>query len=532
MSTKNGANNNRRLSARTKKRTSDRHSQQASFTDPLDQALETNIAVLKQLMGNSPDLIFRRLRLGHERRLPVAVVFIDNMVETAEVSESILKPLLQADFPFTRTNVISLLREHVLETGQLASATTYQEVATQVLSGHAVVIVDGSRTALACDVSMPKSRAITEPDSETVARGPREGFNESLQEGVGLLRRRLRTSNLRFEAFVIGKESRTSVLLAYLESVIAPALLDEARSRLGRIGDRIDGLTSSQSLVELIEDHPYGLFPTTFATERPDRVAAALMQGRFAIMVDGDPFTIVAPITFGEFLGSTADHSEIPLTATFLRWLRTLALFQSLFLPSLYVALVSFHQEMLPTTLLLSISAGREGVPLPAVGEALLMEGAFEVLREAGLRLPRPIGNAISIVGVLVLGQASVEANIVSPLMIIIVGATAIASFTIPNYPAANIVRILRFPILLMAGIFGAAGIVFCFILLTLHVVSLRSFGAPYLFPVAPFSFIDALRAFFRYPRWKADKRWEAVHPKSSRRQDENLMPRPEGDSQ
>lgn len=475
---------------------------------PIHDDLEEVHRRFREHLGDSPDVVIRHLVTGKARALPVLVVYIDSLCSSDLIAESIVEKLMEDyEFPITRTNAVTVMEQRLISTGSVRRVDNYDEALAMLLNGRAVVIPQGAGAGLACDVTKFSARAIEEPDTESVAKGPREGFNESLRDNLALIRRKLRTSHLRFEGFVMGRYTRTNVILAYLEGVCPPQVVAEARSRLERIGENVDGVLLAETIVELIEDHPASLFPTLSSTERPDRVAAALLEGRFAILVEGTPFVLTAPTLFAEFLTSGEDYAERPLLGSFLRLLRHVSLYGAIFTPSIYVALVSFHQETIPALLLMSIVSGREGVPFPAVVEALIMETAFEILREAGLRLPRPIGGAISIVGVLVVGQAAVSAGIVSPIMIIVVGTTAIASFTIPNFPAANVLRFLRFPILLLAGAFGAMGILVSFILLTLHMMSLRSFGVPYLAPLGPFNLSDNMDVIMRAPVWAAQKR-------------------------
>lgn len=485
-------------------------------------------ALISDAFGHSPSLIIRNIRTGHDRGVPLMAVYLLGLVDLTLVATTVLNPLLSDHrLPITRTNAADLLAERLLTNAVLDRVETMEAVIEKIMAGRVVILPEGSRTGLACDVSSTPNRAIQEPETEGVARGPREGFIESIEQNLSLVRRRLRTADLRIEPFTMGRHTHTRVALVYIASIAAESVIQEARSRLNRINDNVDGILVSESVAELIEDHPYALFPTINATERPERVAASLLEGRFAVFVEGSPFTLMAPTLFAEFLTTSADNTERAITVSLLRAVRMLSLVATLFLPSIYVALVSFHQETIPTLLLLSIAVGREGVPFPPIAEALLMETAFEVLREAGLRLPRSLGGAVSIVGVLVVGQAAVSAGIVSPILIIIVGGTAVSSFTVPNFPTANVLRVLRFPILLITGAFGAIGIVFCFILLTLHLVSLRSFGVPYLSPLAPFRADEVAKGLVRQPAWSRTKRPAAMWQKNIVRQTPDLMPHP-----
>ena len=315
-------------------------------------------------------------------------------------------------------------------------------------------------------------------------RGSREGFIESLQVNTSLLRRIIKSPALKLQSMKIGKYTKTNVVVAYIDGLVDQTLIEEITNRLQRI--EIDGILESGYIEEMIEDNPYSPFPQLLATERPDVACAHLLEGRAVILVEGTPFTLIAPISFFSLIQSHEDYYNRFMVGSLIRWLRYVFLGISLLLPSLYVAVLTFHQEMVPTALMLSVAASREAVPFPAIVEALIMEITFEALREAGVRLPKQIGSAVSIVGALVIGQASVQAGLVSAPMVIVVAITGIASFMIPRYATGIAIRMLRFPIILLAGTLGLLGIMMGIIAIVIHLCSLRSFGVPYLAPLAP----------------------------------------------
>lgn len=485
--------------------------------------------MLRQHLGDIPTLVMRDITTGQQQGIRVLVVSIQGLADMTLIAKTVMEPLLSNHrLPLTRTNAARMLAERLVTTGPVNVIHDMHSLIEKLLSGRAVIIPEGSRDAVTCDVSETSRRSIEEPDTEPVARGPREGFIEHLEENLSLLQRRLRTSDLRLENFVMGKYTNTRVVLVYLQDVASDSVVAEVRSRLDRIGDNVDGITLSENITELIEDHPFSLFPTTDASERPERIAAGLLEGRFAVFVEGSPFTLLGPTLFAEFFTTTGDYTDRPIFVAMLRIIRIIALVMTLFLPSLYVAFVSFHQETVPTSLLLSIALGRQGVPFPPIAEALLMEFAFEILREAGLRLPSRLGGAVSIVGVLVVGQAAVAAGVVSPILIIVVGTTAIASFAVPDFHLTNILRFLRFPILLTAGAFGVIGVLISFILLSLHLATLRSFGVPYLAPMAPFRKSGAEKSIVRHHFWKRTNRPPSLDVTNPQREsDKPLMPSP-----
>ncbi|NLB18972.1 MAG: spore germination protein, partial [Syntrophomonadaceae bacterium] len=315
---------------------------------------------------------------------------------------------------------------------------------------------------------------------------------------TALLRRRLKSTNFKIESFVLGRITKTAVILCYIDSVAPAELVAEVKKRLQRID--IDGILDTGYLEEFLEDNHYTLFPQMEYTEKPDRVCGHLLEGQVCIMVDGSPIALLAPTTFPRFWIASEDYYERYIYTSIIRIMRFAAFFIALLLPSFFVATITYHHEMIPPPLYLTIASAREGVPFPAFVEALLMELAFELLREAGLRLPRGIGPAISIVGALIIGDAAVQAGLVSTPMVIIVAFTGIASFVVPSYNAGIVVRIARFIFLIAAGLQGLFGIMIVFLIMIIHLASLKSFGMPYLSPLAPFNKIGLTDIIVRRP--------------------------------
>ncbi|PWK10242.1 spore germination protein [Tumebacillus permanentifrigoris] len=452
----------------------------------LTSSLQDNLDSLKDLFGHSPDLITRPFPGG-------MVLCIKTIVDLKRMEESVLATL-QDGLRLDKLAAVELFR--VQDQGRAVQ---------ELLEGSVLIFQQNAEEAFAIRIGNTEHRAIEEPQTESVIRGPRDGFTESIDVNLALVRRRLKTPSLRVEEFNIGEVSRTKVQLLSIEGITSSKLVNEMRQRLETI--RIDGIMESNYIEEFIEDSPFGLFPTIQNTERPDVISAALLEGRVALLVDSTPFALVAPLTFWGALQSSEDYYSHFTVATALRWIRFVFLFIALLFPSIYVAITTYHQEMLPTNLLLSVASAREGSPFPALVEALMMEVTFEALREAGVRLPRPVGQAVSIVGALVIGQAAVEAGIISAPMVIVVSITGIASFTIPRYNFGIAMRLLRFPIILLAGTLGLFGIVIAIMILMIHLSSLRSLGVPYLYPVSPFSWQGLKDAVVRVPHWAKNRR-------------------------
>ena len=495
----------------------------------LSRKLRENEAFIRDAFGNSCDLIIREVRFGISPGIAVLVVHIDGMVDTALVSEAIIKPIgvtseLLEPERLSSAQVQDMLKNRLILLSDVKQVSDIADLFHSIAGGKCGIILDGSSVAFVCDVRGFEKRSVEEPMSEVVIRGPREGFSEVLRINTSLLRRRIKDPSFWIEEFTVGRVSRTQVAIAYIKGIANDKVVQEARDRITRID--IDSIQESGQLEEYLEDAPFSPFPTILRTERPDRVTGALFEGRIAILTDGTPFVLIAPVTFLLFLTSPEDYYERFFIASAVRLLRYASFFIALLLPALYVAVTTFHQEMLPTPLVLAIAAQREGVPFPAIFEALLMELSFEILREAAVRLPKIYGPAISIVGVLILGEAAVRAGLVSSAMIIVVALTAIASFVTPIFSLSIAVRLLRFPIILLAGTLGLFGVVFGFSVVAIHLSSLRSFGVPFLEPIAPVVASDLKDTLIRLPWWAMDTRPEFTGKSDLRRQSRGLMPR------
>lgn len=487
--------------------------------------LSDKLHTLRQRFGNSSDFIVRTL--PYDETAPrAALVYIDGLVDSnaiGRVIEAVERELRASGEwcwpggsearPFTPEHEQPshrILHHIPLPIGSLRHLEDISQIELSLLSGDAMLFERGVDTTLAINTSGGQQRQVEEPSTETVVRGPREGFTENVRTNLSLVRRKIKNPNLWTETFSIGKVSHTDVTLMYIHGLAPEQVLEEARARLKRID--IDAILESGYVEELIQDEPYSMFPTMTNSERPDVVAANLLEGRIAIFVDGSPFVLLAPVLFVQFFQAAEDYYN-SFNFSIIRLLRVFSFFIALLAPALYIALTTFHQEAIPTPLLIGLAAQREGIPFPAFVEALIMEVTFEILREAGVRMPRAIGQAVSIVGALVLGDAAVQAGLVSPAMVIVVSLTAISSFVIPSYDLGIVTRVLRFLFMVLAASFGLFGISAGIVALVLHLCSLRSFGVPVMSPLAPMSkgvFRDGL---FRFPLWRMHLRPRFLSP-------------------
>jgi hypothetical protein len=488
--------------------------------DALSKSLLENVNALKSIYSSCPDVIFRTFLIGNSRK--AVLIYIEGLSNIEEIDKNVLNPLimLESGFQFD----YSILEEN-LPVSNVKQVKLIQDVIKQVSAGNPVVLIDKQPQGLAMGLAKWEKRSIEEPNAESVVRGPRDGFTETLSVNISILRRKLKSPELKINTISIGRYSQTQVAVMYIDALVNQSLVEEINNRLTRI--EIDGILESGYIEEFIEDYPFSPFPQVLNTERPDVVSANLLEGRVAILVDGTPFALIVPITFYSLYQASEDYYQRFIMGTLIRWLRYVFLLIALLLPSSYVAILTFHQEMVPTTLLLSVAKSREEIPFPALIEALIMEITFEALREAGLRLPKQIGSAVSIVGALVIGQAAVSAGLVSAPMVMVVAITGIASFSIPRYNAAIAIRMLRFPIMFMAGTLGLLGIILSLLAIIVHLSTIRSFGVPYLSPMAPMKGKEMKDVLFRAPWWSLKTRPRLTGERNRYRQSEGQKPNP-----
>lgn len=399
----------------------------------------------------------------------------------------------------------------------LKESADVREFSRLVLFGHAGLIIEGVPCGLLIQSPNTSNRAIVEPLSEALLRGPRIGFTEVLSENTSMLRRQGFSDQLEMKSYIIGNTLPKEVVIAYFKDIVNADLLKEVEARISNID--IDFLADSGYIEQLIEDNYLSPFQQLQNTERPDRVINGLLEGRVAILQDGSPFALIAPATFSMLLQSPEDYYERWIPSSFLRILRFFAAFLSLLAPSIYISFISFHPGLIPTELVLSIIETRQGVPFPSLIEVLVLELSIEILREAGIRLPKPIGPAMGIVGGIIVGDAAVQAGIVSPILVIVVAVTAISSFSMPSYSAGITLRLLRFFGMVFAAILGMFGTILFFLLLCSHLSRLKSFGVSYLTPVSPYRLQDWKDLFIRAPISLMKKRPAMMKTRQERRQ-------------
>lgn len=485
--------------------------------------LQENIQKIKQQLGDSDDIILRDMVLGAE--IKACILYVDGMADAAFVSEYVVQPLLadESQHIMNEPGFLLNIKNMVLTACEVTVAENFDTLFYNVLAGDTALLVDGASKALVISSRGFKNRGVTEPETETVVRGPREGFSEPLRINTSLLRRKINNPNLRLETISIGRQTKTKVSMVYLKNICNPKFVEELRKRLKRIDT--DAVFGAGYIEQFIEDAPLSIFATVGNTERPDVAASKVLEGRIVILIDGTPISLSVPLLFVENFHSPEDYLIKPLFSSLIRGIRVLGFIITVYLPGIYIALTTFHQEMIPTQLLITMAASREGVPFPVFIEAVGMGLTFEFIREAGIRMPRPVGQAVSIVGALVIGQAAVSAGLVGAPIVIITALTAITIFMVPKL--LDVATILRLVFTILAATSGLFGLVLGTMVLLIHMITLRSLGAPYLSPIAPINLTDLKDALIRVPPWANDTRPRVIGYYNRKKQADNLMPKP-----
>ena len=492
---------------------------EAQKDEVIDKSLQMNLDWFKQILGDNDDFVIRKFTIFGS--YPAALFYISDFADQQSLNQDILKPLMSVPTHLLGKNIDQetlqdTLMNEVLYHSKVVLNKKKVELVQNILKGETIIIIDGLQDAFQIGTRKVEKRAINQPETEQVILGPREGFIETLSTNISLLRYRLQTPDFIIKNLSVGEMTKSQVAICFVRGLAEEELIKEVEYRLSKI--EIDGILDVGYIEQFIEDNHMSPFPQVQSTERPDKVVGGILEGRVAILVDGSPFALLVPVVFNQFYQTAEDYSSRYLMGSFVRIARILALVFSLIFPSIYVSFISFNPELLPTEFAVAVAGGRAGVPFPAVIEVLLIEVAMEVLREATVRLPKQVGGALSIVGVLVIGQAAVEAGIASPITVVVIAMTTIGSFATPAYSAAFALRMLRFPIVILAGVFGLYGVVVGVILIFNHMLSLKSFGVPYMSPVSPFNLEGMKDVVIRGPLWWMPRRPVFLDTKNDKR--------------
>lgn len=489
----------------------------------LFESIELNIAELESAFEDCGDFVKRKIPVGENLENAIYVAYIDGMANKATIDDNILKPLMvltrNAGLPTSFCNICQSLKEGGITTSDLTEADEFDKISTAVLSGDTAVFIDGSKTALIISSKGWPSRGVPAAETEVIVQGSKDAFSEGLRINTMLIRRRIRDTKLKVVQHKAGRRSQTDVALMYLDDVVRKDVLREAQKRLGVID--IDAVLDSGIIEQFIEDDSFSPFPQIQVTERPDKAASAILEGRIVIIVDNSPFVLIIPATANVFFQTSEDYNQRFEIMSLVRIVRFIAAFIAIAAPGLYIATAVYHPSMIPTLLTFKMTAARENVPFPAVIEILIMEFAFELLREAGIRLPGAVGGAVGIVGGLIIGQAAVDAGIVSPIVVIIVALTGIAGFAIPHYSLVSGFRLMKILIIASSAILGLFGFWASVIAILIHLSALTSFGFPYLYPYVSGGmndYTDFKDSLIRLPVFMMGKRPVFANPEQQNR--------------
>ncbi|OGO84348.1 MAG: spore gernimation protein KA [Clostridiales bacterium GWE2_32_10] len=475
---------------------------------------------IKDILGKSSDVTFRRMNINGNKNLSFSSVHINGMVDSLKASEFILQPILTNEVfkkSMTTEEIVKLIEEGSIYYASQTTRKDLNEVVKDVIDGSIAIIFDKENIAFTFDVKGFEHRSVSEPTSENVRKGGKDCFVEVLRVNTATIRRRIKTSSLVFEEKLVGEQSLTKIAIIYIDGITNVEIVDNVKKKIDEI--HIDDLISIGKLSEYITEKKYSLFPMIDYTERPDKFCADINEGRVGIIVDGLPLGVIVPAELAKFIQAPEDYSQDPIFSSLIRILRYILVILTVVLPGLYVAITTFHSEMIPTELAISIAQSKEGVPFPVFLEVIIMLIAFEVLVEAGLHLPRTIGQAVSIVGALVVGEAAVNAKLISPAVVIVIAAAAIASYTIPNQDLSNAIRVWRFIFVIFSSLAGLFGLYMGVILLLFILARMESFGIPYLVPYAGSKSKEISDSFLRMPNYFNEKRPSFLKTYNKKRQ-------------
>lgn len=520
--------------------------QEHKITQKVSKYLQENLTYLTvkyNALINS-DILIRKFTLnGKGKQYNAALIYIDGMVDSDMVNHYVLNPLMHKNQTNTEKSTETLiinkntdLNFHTTQTPELQNIiynslisqnsikteNEFSNIIPEINAGFTCLLVDTLDQAFCVEAKGYKTRSITKPENEVVVRGSQEAFVENIRTNTSMIRRIINNENLVIEQLSLGKVTKTTVSFCYMKNIANEDLVNEVRFRLSNID--IDSIINSGTIEQLIQDSSSILFPQTFATERCDRACNNILEGRVVILVNGNPYALIVPAILIDFITSPEDTNLKHQYGNLIRVIRSIAFFVAMFMPALYVAVTNFHQELLPTDLVFAISAMRRSIPFPVIVELLIMEISFELIREASLRVPAPIGSTIGIIGGLILGEAAVSANLVTPLLIIIVAVTGICSYAIPDFSLNFTIRTFRFMYIILGYIAGFLGISFGMFIQLILLSNLQSFGASYFSPYLPPTNKNTDSSFFIKPIWKKENRSSFLNTKRPVQEDKVSM--------
>jgi len=471
--------------------------------------VEKNVSYIREKMVHTEDLVVKEIYF-HKRK--GKLIFLETLVNSQKMEENFLKPLYEM-------KQRKPLKE-IITNADLKTTTNLDELLRDLMQGSCIFIAEKEDVIYSLKTAQEHSRSPEEPENERAVRGSHTGFVENLDVNINLIRRQIKNPQLKVRYFQLGNETHTRVAMVYLDHLADPTVVKEVEEKVKNIP--VDIVFSPGFLEEYVEEKSVSPFPQNLYTERPDRVEAHLLEGRIAVLDEVSSDAIILPVSFFSFFQSPDDYNSRIYTSTVFRLLRLFSFIGTLLLPPLYIAIVSFHFEIIPYEMITLVKSSISGVPFLPFFEALFMAVTVELIREAGIRLPSPIGETIGIVGGLIIGDAVVTAGLVSNVMVIVIALTAIMSFTISSYEMGNTVRILNLPIMISAALFGFVGIVFSFLLILIHLCKLESFNVPYFAPLAPIHPSGLKDSIVRLPIWFLKRRPASLRPQKRIKQGES----------
>lgn len=474
----------------------------------LNKNIDTNIKVVDDAFSNWGDIVKRKIYIGENKDRAIFVCYIDDMADRGLIEDTVLHSLM-VDIRLTEPNIDTYSFKTLLDggvtTADIKFADTITEAIDEVMVGNGMLLVEGFENAVIISAKGFPHRGVEKPENEVAVLGAKEAFAESIRVNTVLIRRRIRDTALKCEQMTVGTKSKTDVALMYMKDTVREEVLEETKKRLKAID--IEAVLDCGYLEQYMEDNKNSPFPQVQLTERPDKVAAELLEGRVAVIADGSPFVMLAPAVLASFYQASEDYYQRWEIMTFVRIIRYLAGFIAFALPGLYIAVTLYQPSMIAGELAYKIAGARKTVPIPTAAEVIFLEIAFEALREAGIRLPSSIGSTLGVVGGIIIGQAAVEAGLVSPMVVIVVALTGICSFAVPNIPLTSAYRLIKYVLIFLSIFFGVYGWFLGIILVLTHICSLKSFGIPYIYPFGAAGSLSELRdSFIRAPLYKMKK--------------------------
>lgn len=469
--------------------------------------LNINIDLIREGLGKQSPMVVKHFYIGMDEPLEAAIIYVNGITNKDTIDRDILNPLMIhiGENLNGKANIGDYLCKRYISMSNTMVELDINVVVEHLKRGKTAVVINGAIEVIIADTTGGLQRAIMEPMNETAAKGPRDGFVENLEVNISLIRRKVKDKNLSIELFNVGRRLQSDVAVIYIDDIVDKKVLEELKNRIEAID--VDAILSAGKLEQFIEDYAYTVFPQACSTERPDRAIGNMLEGRIIVLVEGTPMVLLYPATFMQFFQATEDYTERTVVASFARLLRIMAAIIVVTLPSIYLTLIKFNVELIPLKFVTPIVQSRVGIALTPFLEIMAMEFVVEFLREGGLRLPTKIAQTLSLVGGIIIGDTAIRSKMVSPTTLLIVGITVITTFLIPNYDMSLSIRMLRFPMLILANIMGIFGIAVGWFLIIVHLSSLDSLGVPYF----EFNKNDLKDTFIRAPLWKMNKRPEVI---------------------